>query len=222
MVTERFKQPGEEARYEVIGVIRDFHFDFLWNPISPLVLKNDPSEFRVANIRLAPGEQKPILAKLEEIWSRITEVAPFAYDFYSEQIAEVYHDFRELVTIIGFLAVIAIVIACLGLLAMAHYDLQSRVKEIGVRKVLGARIEDLLILLTSDYAKPVGIAFVLGIPVIYYLTLWWLQIFKYKMALDLWVILLGLSIVLLFKFSTVGIQTLKAAMDNPVQSLQSK
>lgn len=213
---------GIETDMQVVGVVEDFQFDFLWNPISPLVLRSNPSEFQIVNIRLGTGNPKAVLKNLEAIWQNYEPVAPLDYQYYTDEIDNVYADFEELVDIIAFLAVMAILIACFGLLAMAHYDTRTWIKEIGVRKVLGANVKDLVLLLSSDFAKMIGFALVLGIPAAIYLNKLWLQIFANKVNIDVWVISLGIAITVMLTLTSIGWQTYRAAHNNPVDSLKSE
>lgn len=211
-----------QSVYQIIGVVEDFQFDFLWNPISPLLLRNDPEDFNTVSISLQGESHESILSSLEKIWQKYEPFAPFAYQYYSEQIENVYSDFEELVGIIAFLSLLAILIAGFGLLAMAHYDTQTRIKEIGVRKVLGARIGGLVWMLSYHFLKMVGLALAIGVPLAIYFNRLWLQIFSTKVHFGIDVILFAMLLTTALSVAAVGFETYKAAVTNPVRTLSSE
>jgi putative ABC transport system permease protein len=210
------------STFQIIGVVKDFQFDFLWEPISPLVLRYHPSEFRTASIRLEAGNHKNTLANLEMVWEDHEAIAPFNYRYYHRQIENVYNDFKELVGIVAFLSVLAILITSFGLLAMAHYNTQSRIKEIGVRKVLGARVQSLVWMLSRDFLKMIGLALVIGVPIAVYLNSLWLQVFSTKAHFGIGIILAALLITTSLSLISVCTETYRAAIKNPVHTLSSE
>lgn len=213
---------GSSTPYQIIGIVEDFRFDFLWEPISPLILRYHPPEFKTASIKLAGSNHETALANLEAVWKKHTFAAPFTYHYYTEQIENVYNDFEELVDIIAFLSVLAIIIASFGLLAMAHYDTQTRIKEIGIRKVLGASVQGLVLKLSSDYLKMIGIAIGLGLPLAIYLNNLWLQIFSHKADFGIGIVLAGIAITVCLTFASISIQAYNAAITNPIKNLRSE
>lgn len=215
-----FKTTGE--MYQIVGVVEDFQFDFLWNPISPMIMLNNPSGYRFINIHLSESNQASALQNLENVWKKIEPIAPFNYRYYQDEIDSVYTDFRELVFLVGFLAILAILIACFGMLAMSHYDTQARIKEIGVRKVFGANVKDVIMLLFSDFAKIVALGVTIGIPVSIYLNSLWLQVFVNKTGFSIWLIICATVLTVILTFASIGWQTYAAALMNPIKSLRSE
>ena len=208
--------------YQIVGVVEDFQFDFLWNPISPMIMLNNPSGYRIMNIHLAESNQATTLQNLERIWKQIEPVAPFNYRYYQNEIDTVYTDFRELVFLVGFLAILAILIACFGMLAMSHYDTQARIKEIGVRKVFGANVKDVIVLLSADFAKIIILGIVIGIPAAVYLNSLWLQVFANKTDFSIWLIVGATILTAVLTLISISWQTYNAALRNPVKSLRSE
>lgn len=210
------------ANYQIVGVVEDFQFDFLWNPISPMIMLNNPSGYRVVNIHLVESNQATTLQNLERIWKQIEPVAPFNYRYYQDEIDSVYTDFRELVFLVGFLALLAILIACFGMLAMSHYDTQARIKEIGVRKVFGANVREVIVLLSADFAKIIILGIIIGIPVAIYLNSLWLQVFADKTDFSVWLIVGATVLTATLTLISISYQAIKSAQMNPVNSLRSE
>jgi len=207
---------------QIIGVLRNFQFDFLWKPISPLIIRNIPSEYNYANIRLSGGEKSKTLDKVKEAWVKIVPNAPFEYEYYGDQIENVYTDFKELAGIVGFLTGIAILVASLGLLAMVVQDTRTREKELGIRKVLGAKTRDLIVLLSSDVAKMTLAAFVIGLPVTFYLNKLWLQIFANRIEPGIWTIAAVVAVIPVLIFLSIGWHIYSVVTENPVNSLRNE
>jgi putative ABC transport system permease protein len=191
--------------------------------INPVLRKFQQNQaYRVANVHLAQSNQAAILENLESVWKQLEPVVPFNYRFYQDEIDAVYTDFMELVFLVRCLAVLAILIACFGMLGMSHYDTQARTKEIGVRKVFSANAKDVVLLLTTDLAKIIAVGITIGIPLAIYLNSLWLQVFANKTGFSVCLMVGATALTIALTFISIGWQTYSAALMNPVKSLRTE
>ena len=212
---------GEERRGRIVGVARDFHLFSLHGPVTRLVVNVMPLEaLNFVSVRLAPGNVSKALAGLEEAWSAFAPNYPFEYYFLDEDFERLHQADQTLGQVFTTFAVLAILVACLGLFALAAFAAEQRTKEIGVRKVLGASAGQMIALLTGDFARLVLIAFVAAVPVAHYAMSRWLEQFAYRIDLSLWMFAVAGALALLIAFATVSYQTFRAAMMDPVKSLR--
>ncbi len=231
-VLERFKmgRPDEAINkvldvegelLKVIGVIGDFYYDRIDNNQSNFGFRYLPNDFAVANLKISTTDLPQTIDKIKSSWLAIDEVHEVDYDFFEEDIKGAYIQFIILTKIVGFCAFLAIVLAGLGLLGMAIYTTQSRIKEIGVRKVLGASVAGLVYLLSRGYLIMLLIASVIAIPIAYFLNGLWLAEMVNRVDIGWAMLASGTMIMLLIGVGTITSQTIKAAQSNPVDSLQS-
>ncbi|SDK02171.1 putative ABC transport system permease protein [Catalinimonas alkaloidigena] len=211
---------------EVIGVVADFRVDL---PISqraketrPMFLCNQPDRFRYAQVKLASPDLTGTLAELETAWKKVDPLHPFQYEFYDQQLADTHQAVLDVVRIVGFLAFLAITIACLGLLGMALYTTERRTKEIGIRKVLGAESFRLALLLSKGFLAILALSVLIGAPLSYFLNNLWLQSFPNRVEFGPGTVFLGSLVLLVLGLLTIGSQTLRAARQNPVNTLKSE
>jgi putative ABC transport system permease protein len=212
---------GKEA-LQIIGVVEDFRFRLLLNQdkIGPLVLKNEPENFKYANVRLTSTDAKTTLAQLESTWKSIDPVHPFKYAFFEDQLASTHQGIGDVVSVIGFIAFLAITIACLGMLGMATYTAERKRKEVGIRKVLGADQLSVALLLSKGFLTILLLSILIGAPLSYMANNIWLQNFPNRVDFGLGTLLLGSAILLMLGLITIGSQTLRASRSNPVKSLR--
>jgi len=168
---------------EIIGVVRDFYFDLFMEKISPLALRYRPAEFRHMNIRITGNNIGGTLAFLEKKWKEMDRIHPFQYKFFDQQLARTHAIFGDVLSVISFIAFLAITISSLGLLGMAIYTTETRRKEIGIRKVLGAEINGLLYLLSRGFMVMLFIATLIAVPLAYLINHLWIQEFAYRIRL---------------------------------------
>ena len=209
----------------VIGIVRDFHFQSLRDKIEPLILTYNENPVGVIDyysVKISPQDITGTLDKLKTIMVKYDEREPFEYHFLDDQLALFYVEDERRQTLLGWVAFAAVFIACLGLFGLATYSAEQRVKEIGVRKVLGATITNLVSLLSMDFIKLVLIANVIAFPIAWWATNSWLQEYAYHVNVGWWVFVLAAIFATLIALLTVSYQALKAAMSNPVQSLRSE
>lgn len=207
---------------QVIGVVKDFHYRSLVSEIGPLILRNRMDALRYANIKVTGTDIPETVAFIEKNWEEIDAVHEIEMDFYESQIAELLVSFKDSVKMVGFISFIAIVIACLGLLGIAAYQAESRVKEIGIRKVLGATPQQIVLLLSKGFFLLLVVAIIVAIPVTWLLTDSWLSQFAYHIKLSPWYFAIGIFAMLGLGILTVGSQAITAALRNPIDALRSE
>ncbi|SDM58936.1 putative ABC transport system permease protein [Catalinimonas alkaloidigena] len=208
---------------EIIGVIRDYHQYSLHNAIDPLML-HLPSRraFDQTVVALNTADVPQTLAALETAWKALNPDLPFEYSFLDENLGRLYEQDQRMGQIIGSFAGVAILISCLGLYGLSAYVAERRTKEIGVRKVLGANVQHLVVLLSKEFTILVLIAFVIATPLAWYALAQWLAGFAYPITLGPGIFLLAGLTALAIAWFTISYQSLRAALSNPVRSLRSE
>jgi putative ABC transport system permease protein len=209
-------------RFTVIGVVRDFHMQSLRDEIKPLFLSYGPTLFRRLGLKIR-GENLPeTLAFMEKTWKQFVPEKPFEFMFIDENINQMYGKEQKVGQLVGMFALLAIVVACLGLFGLVAFTAEQRTKEIGIRKVLGASVRSIVLLLSTEFARLVLIANLIAWPVAYFLVDDWLQNFSYRVDVAWWEFALSGMIALLIALGTVGYQALRAAVANPVEALRNE
>lgn len=219
-IGKTINREGKEGK--VIGVVQDFNFAALTTSISGMILELDPDQFGVLSIKFDNQHVKATLDRLEKHWNKIFPEKAFEYTFLDEQLNAQYANFQNFGTIIQTFTVIGILIACLGVYGLVLFTVQRKVKEIGVRKVLGATIGSILTIIYRDFALLLVIGFVLAIPVSWYLLNQWLTNFTFHTSINAMTYVLSFAVILLIVSLTVSYQAIKAARANPVKSLRSE
>lgn len=206
----------------VIGVLKDFHFSPLQQEISPLLMDVSPLLFRHFVIRLQNQEMANSMEHLENLWRTHFPERVFAYQFLDDRIDESYRQQERLGQITSYFAFLAIFISCLGLFGLASFSVAQRTKEIGIRKVLGASTTHIVRLLSREFILLVGVAFTIAVPITLYFMNGWLQDFAYRINISVWVFLVAGILALLIASLTVGYQSIRAAVANPIDSLREE
>ena len=209
----------------VVGIVKDFHFQSLRNKIEPLVLayiKNPIHGVDYYSVRIDGNDVKGTLDKLKAVMVNTDEDDPFEYHFLDEQLALFYKEDQRRQTILVWMAVATIFIACLGLFGLATYSAEQRIKEIGVRKVLGATVVNLASLLSKDFLKLVLIANGIAFPFAWWATNKWLQEYAYHIEVEWWVFVIAGGLAIGIALLTVSYQAIRAALSNPVKSLRTE
>ncbi|MBN1272121.1 MAG: ABC transporter permease [Candidatus Aminicenantes bacterium] len=209
---------GAEGR--VVGVVKDFNFRSLHQEVDDMVLAIWPDLFRYMAVRISPGDIKGAMAYLKDVWERFTVQQPFSYFFLDDQFDSLYEEEKRLEKIFGYVTVLSILIACLGLLALASYAVERRIKEIGIRKVLGSSEGRLVWLICRDFAGGVALANLMAWPAAYFLMGHWLQNFAYRISPSACSFAFSGAAVLTIALATVGFRALRAAHVDPVQVLR--
>lgn len=211
--------------YTIIGVVRDFHFQSLRDQITPLVIQNTEAfQGNIAYLmaRIKPGEFEAAIAAIESRWKTIAPEQPFHYVFLDENFNANYKAEKQSGKLFAVFAGLAILVACVGLFGLSAYTSHLRTKEIGIRKVLGASVGGVVMLLARDFTRMVLIAFLIAVPASWYLMKLWLEEFAYRIDLSPGIFLLAGLLTVLIAWMTVSFQTIKAAILNPVRSLRSE
>lgn len=207
---------------QIIGVIKDYHNASLYNEINPTGFLLDPLDAGSLFIKTERGKTQEAIADLQAVYAKVLPEVPLHFDFVEEQVQTTYKSEVLTGTLAKYFAIIAIFISCLGLLGLATFLAEQKTKEIGIRKVLGASIPNLIGLLSKEFLLLVGIGLFIGIPVSYYLLNDWLDKFAYKVELTWWMFAIPVISAILIVGLTVSIQAIRAAFINPVQSLRSE
>ncbi|HEV2480108.1 MAG TPA: ABC transporter permease [Puia sp.] len=216
---QRFFFQGDTGR--IIGIVKDFHHTSMHQAIGPLVILDRPSWQAVVYIKTAPGKTTQALAAARSVWSQIAPDNPFDYTFLDEAFDNLYKADTRTSTLILLFSVIAILISCLGLLGLAAFTARQRVKEIGIRKVLGATVTNILTLLSRDFIKLVLLSVVVATPIAWWAMHSWLDNFAYHIPLSPWIFAAAGIIALVIAVFTVATQSIRAARANPVKNLRT-
>lgn len=216
---------AEPREYTIVGVINDFHFQSLHVDLKPAAFTSmeGPNQFRSKMvISVEEGDIQNTLQAIEAKWAEFVPQAPFKSYFLDANMDAFYESELATGRIFSIFTLLAILIACIGLLGLSAFVINQRVKEIGVRKVLGATVPQIVLLLSSDFMKLVGIASVLAVPLAYYWMNSWLESFAYSAGVNWFVFVLAAGTALLIGLGTVSFQSIKAAIANPVKSLRDE
>jgi predicted permease len=208
---------------KIIGVVKDFHFNSLHDQIKPLIIRyGENADNGFAVVRTMPGKTKEALASLETITKQLNPDFQFTYTFSDDAYNKLYNNEQIVSKLSDGFSFLAIFISCLGLLGLAMFTAEQRLKEIGIRKVLGASVGSLFALLSSEFLVLVVIALVIATPVAWYAMDIWLRNFAYHEPMHWWTFALAGAIIILIALATVSIQSVKAALVNPIKSLRSE
>ena len=206
----------------IVGVTNEFHTHSFRTEHMPLMMSTMKPYYQSAGVKIRPDNIATTLAAIETAFDQVLPEQIFNGDFLDEDIAQFYQDEQRQALIYQFFGFIAILISCLGMFGLLTHAAHQRVKEIGIRKVLGASVPSLIALLSKDFIKLVVIAFVIATPIAYYFMSQWLQDFVYSIELQWWMFALAGVSVVGIALLTVSYQSVKAALANPVESLRSE
>jgi len=206
----------------IVGVVKDFDFNSLNDPMEPLVMDVNPPRFTEFAISIAPDHVNQTIAYVKQIWEKIFPERVFEYSFLDKDIDKQYKDKENFSHMIEYFALAAILLSCSGLFSLAFFLAVKRTREIGIRKVLGADILSITLLLSRDFIKMVLLSALIASPIAWWLVHSWLQGFAYHISIEWWIFLLASCLAVLIAFITVSFQSIKAALVNPVKSLRSE
>jgi putative ABC transport system permease protein len=204
------------------AVVKDFHFRSLHEPINPLLIFLDKRLVGSLFIKLSGNDIAASLRDLEKTWKERITHRPFQYHFLDEDYDALYKTEQRTAGVFTTFSTLAILLACLGLFALTAFAMVRRTKEIGIRKILGATIPDILTLVSKDFIRLVVIAIIISIPFAWYAINTWLQSFTYKVQLHWWVFAIGGIVTLIIAFVTISLQAIKTAIANPVKNLRTE
>ena len=232
VIGRRLVQPGSfldpnngDVTVTVIGVVRDFHFQSLHEPIVPLFIHSSQVFRGVDNqlaVRVQPDQFRQFIASAEKRWHDFLPDQPFRYTFLDADLGALYAAEKRAQRIFAIFALLAVFIACIGLLGLAAYTTQQRTKEIGIRKVLGAGTGSIIGLLARDFIRLVVVAIVVASPVAAWAMQRWLADFAYRISLSWWMFVVAGAVAVAVAFFTVSFQSIKASLANPIKSLRSE
>ena len=206
----------------IAGVVKDFHISSLRDSMLPLVLTSNKRTYSVASIQLNLAQAKPVIASMQKLWDKYYPDFTFSYSFLDQDIAAYYKQETQLSQLYQLFAVVAIFISCLGLYGLVTFMAVQRRKEIGVRKVLGAPVSAILILLSREFTLLVGIAFLIAAPIAWYVMYNWLQQYAYHIKLGPAIFAITIIGSIMIAWATVGYTAIKAALANPAKSLRDE
>ena len=219
-IGQRFVFKGDTG--QVIGVVKDFAYSSMHQKTGPVVVFNDPTLRHYFAVRLAAGNTIRSLSNIEKTWKKFIPKSPFEYTFMDETFNNFYKEDRQTSLLIFVFAVIAIILSAMGLFSLAAFEAQKRIKEIGVRKVLGATVMQITNMLSATFLKLVFIACLLAFPLAWWVMNKWLQDFAYRINISWYVFAIAGFVALIIALVTVSFQSIKAALANPVKSLRSE
>jgi putative ABC transport system permease protein len=219
-VGRRFRSFGREGR--IIGVAKDFNYYSLHDAISPLAMLVDPNDANLLSVQVNTAGLPGTIAAIEKVWKKVTPYRPFSYYFEDEQFNRQYVTEDRFGRLFVDFSVLAILISCLGLLGLASFSTLQRTREIGIRKVLGASVTGIVRLLSGEFLRLVALALVIAVPLCWFFMHRWLADYYYRIPFPWWMLAAAGGLALLIAFLTIGFQTIKAAIANPVESLRSE
>jgi putative ABC transport system permease protein len=216
---------GTPYMYTVIGVVKDFHYQSLHKPITPLVFTSS-SKFNnvsfLTAVRIKAGNFKDAVRSVEAKWKEFVKDRPFQYVFLDKTVEAQYHEEATTQKIFSFFSSLAIFIACIGLLGLAAYATQQRMREISIRKVLGASAGNIVQMLSKDFMKLVLTAALIAFPVAWYVMHKWLQDFAYRINIGWWVFVVAGVLAIVVALLTISFQAIKAGLMNPIKNLRNE
>jgi hypothetical protein len=206
----------------VIGVIRDFHTVSLSREIEPTILLKNPRDYFMLAIKIQPGQFNTTVGLIEKIWSAQYPGFLFSYAFLDEEIAQFYDGVGRMTTLLSIFSCMAIFIGCLGLYGLISFIATQKEKEIGIRKVLGATAQQIMVIFSKEFVGLIIIAFIIAAPLSGYVMNQWLHNFAYRVPLEWMMFMYGILTTLIIAFITVGYRSLRAATANPIDALRSE
>lgn len=223
----KYLYPNPNNPTIISGVVADFNQHSLHEPVKPLIISNGDNRSLTVNIALQPQNAdgtlwKSTIAQIEKAWKEMFPEDDFTYSFFDQDIAKYYDEEKHISSLLMWATGLAVFISCLGLLGLVIYTTTQRTKEIGVRKVLGASVSQIVTMISKDFLLLIIIAFVVAAPLAWFGMHQWLQNFAYRTDISWWVFALGIAVILVIALLTLSFQTIKAAIANPVKSLRTE
>jgi len=212
---------GDHA-VQIAGVVKDFQYLEVTRGIEPLLLRNRKREFGYATVRIAANDEAATIKFLQDTWKKVNRDTKFDYVFFDDQLHEFHAMLKDAASIIGFLASLAVIISCLGLLGMALYTAETRRKEVGIRKVLGSGVIQIIFLLSKNYLMLLSIAILIATPVAYILNNAWLQFFVSRISISPLILVVSIGGLTCICLCIVGLQAWNVSRLNPVKSLRTE
>jgi putative ABC transport system permease protein len=220
-IGKRIGFPGNSRFYlTIIGIVKDFHYESLHKPISPLMILLQNLYRTYISVRIHPHDVRETLKYIEKTWYSFIPYKPFEFFFFDDDYDQLYRAEQRISTLFTVFSFLAIFIACLGLFGLASFTAQRRTKEIGVRKAMGASVTNIIFMLSREFTKWVVLANILAWPLAYYFMNKWLQGFAYRIEISLTTFVMASLITLIIALITVSYQSTRAASINPVEAIR--
>jgi putative ABC transport system permease protein len=211
-----------QRHYTIVGVIKDFQYTSAKQKIAPLMMLSSTNSSGIIIVKVKTAAIHQLINDIKNQWNTYNASAPFSYYFLDEQFASLYSAEERTGQIFTSFSVIAIIIACLGLFGLSAFMIRQRVKEMGIRKVLGASTASITTMLSTEFLKLIIIATFISFPITWFAMNKWLQDFAYRITIPWWVFIVAGCMALLVAVITISLQSIKAAIANPVKSLRSE
>ncbi len=212
----------DSTTVNVVGVVKDYNFMMLYMEIQPMLLRYNPEEFTIAQVKLSGGDNMSSLIALEETWDVFDPNHNFEYKYFNEEIAEFYGFFYDIVYIVGLISFLSVVIAAMGLFGIATYSIQTRLKEVGIRKILGASSGSIVLILGKGFMVLILISTIIGGALSFFGNQAWLNLFAYRVNFGLDVLGIAFLFIVVIGALTIGLQTLRATSTNPSEILRNE
>ena len=217
------KRFGFDSTGQIVGIAKGFNFNSLHHKIETMFMFNQTQwGLNTASVKINGSRAKDALTYIESVWKKINPGIPYEYKFLDDHFKDVYRTDSQISTIVGALAMLAIIISCLGLFGLASYAAEKRVKEVGIRKVLGASLQHIVFKLSKDFLKYVLIAALIALPLSWFAINKWLQDYAYRVEISWWIFLVAVVLALVIALVTISFQAIKAAIANPIKSLRTE
>ena len=212
-----------ENQKTIVGVVKDYHHKSVRHQFDPLIMRSEMDEVKYFSINFSAAQNKEqLIANIQKTWEHFYPNNPFNHFFLDDQYNQQYTADRQLVKLVGLFSILTILIACLGLFGLASYTVAVRTKEIGIRKVLGAPVSNIVFMLSKGYFQLLFLAIIIGVPLTFYIFQNWLENFAFAISLEYGLFILPCLMVLAIAFMAVGTQTVRAAVGNPVEALRQE
>jgi putative ABC transport system permease protein len=224
--TQERPEGNVSVPYVITGIVKDFNFISLRDKVTPLVIQSNEgfgggNQYVLARIKA--GQTPSAIQSIEAKWKQLVPERSFKFSFLDQNINEQYKGEQQSGRLFAIFSGLAIFVSCIGLFALSAYITNLRTKEIGVRKVLGASVQGVVVLLSMDFTKMILLSFVMAVPVAWYvMEHWWLQNFAYRIDISVWIFLISGAMAFMIAWLTVSYQSIKAAIQNPIKSLRSE
>ncbi len=217
------KNFGFDSSGKIVGIAKDFNFNSLHYKIETMFMYNQKDwGFGNLSVKINGNRTSNAIAFIQSVWKKNFPDHPFEYQFLDDHFNDVYRADSQVSTVVGILAGLAIIISCLGLFGLASYSAERRIKEVGIRKVLGASVNSIVSMLSKDFLKYVLIAALIALPLAWFGVNKWLEDYAYRVEISWWIFLVSLLVAIAIAFITISFQAIKAAIANPVKSLRTE
>lgn len=213
---------GDKIKCPVVGVLKDFNDRSFRNDLAPLLITTNVTMYNEAGIKLATTNMSSTLQSVKQIWEQTFPDFVYEYKFLDDKIASFYKQENQLAQLYKIFAAIAIFLSCLGLYGLASFMAVQRIKEVGIRKVLGATAGNIVYLFSKEFIILIAIAFAIATPIAWYYMHQWLQDYAYRINISLWLVAAGGLVAIIIALATISLQAVRAAIANPVKSLRTE